>query len=241
MNRTLLETHQVSKFYCMGKVEVPALLDASITIGEQEFVTISGTSGSGKSTLLNIVGGLDHPSGGQVIFDGRPLVLSNKKMMARYRRNSVGMIFQNFNLIPSMTASDNVALALAFGGVRGRERRRRANELLSRVGLEERVEHRPAELSGGEQQRVAIARALANRPRLLLADEPSGNLDSIRAEGILRLLRDMVEQDGLTVLMVTHDRELGSRFATRNISMKDGRIVEAIDYESTRHLLARSA
>jgi len=225
----------------MGKVEVPALLDASVSIGEQEFVTINGTSGSGKSTLLNIVGGLDHPSGGEVFFEGRPLVLSNKKKMAQYRRYSVGMIFQNFNLIPSMTAADNVALALAFAGIRGTERRRRAHELLSRVGLEERVSHRPAELSGGEQQRVAIARALANRPRLLLADEPSGNLDSKRAEDILRLLRDMVDQDGLTVLMVTHDRELGARFATRNISMKDGTVVGAFDHESNRHLLARSA
>jgi len=225
---TLLETRQVSKFYRMGEVEVSALLDASISVGEQEFVTISGTSGSGKSTLLNIVGGLDHPSDGEVIFAGRPLVLSNKKKMAHYRRHSVGMIFQNFNLIPSMTASDNVGLALAFGGLRGSERQRRAKELLSRVGLEERVNHRPGELSGGEQQRVAIARALANRPRLLLADEPSGNLDSTRAEDILRLLRDMVEQDGLTVLMVTHDRELGARFATRSISMKDGAIVQAL-------------
>lgn len=235
---TLLETRRVSKFYRMGKVEVPALLEASISIGEQEFVTISGTSGSGKSTLLNIAGGLDHPSGGEVIFKGRPLVLANKKKMAQYRRHSVGMIFQNFNLIPSMTAADNVALALAFAGIRGNERRRRAHELLNRVGLKERVDHRPAELSGGEQQRVAIARALANRPRLLLADEPSGNLDSTRAEDILALLRDMVQHDGLTVLMVTHDRELGARFATRSISMKDGRIVEAYDYESNRHLLA---
>src|SRR6185295_10167212 len=158
---TLLETRQVSKLYRMGRVEVPALVDASLSIGEQEFVTISGTSGSGKSTLLNIVGGLDHPSAGEVIFEGRPLVLANKKKMAQYRRFSVGMIFQNFNLIPSMTAIDNVALALAFAGVPRRERRRRAHELLTRVGLKERVDHRPAELSGGEQQRVAIARALA--------------------------------------------------------------------------------
>jgi putative ABC transport system ATP-binding protein len=224
---TLLETRQVSKSYRMGEVEVSALLDASISVGEQEFVTISGTSGSGKSTLLNIVGGLDHPSDGEVIFAGSPLVLSDKKKMAQYRRHSVGMIFQNFNLIPSMTAAENVALALAFGGLRGRERQRRANELLTRVGLEERVSHRPSELSGGEQQRVAIARALANRPRLLLADEPSGNLDSTRAADILQLLRDMVDNDGLTVLMVTHDRELGARFATRSISMKDGAIVQA--------------
>ncbi|HKR11464.1 MAG TPA: ABC transporter ATP-binding protein [Pyrinomonadaceae bacterium] len=222
---TLLETHQVSKFYRVGEAQVSALSDVSITIREQEFVTICGTSGSGKSTLLNIVGGLDHPSDGAVEFAGRPLVLSNKKEMARYRRYSIGMIFQNFNLIPSMTAGENVEIALAFGGVRGSARRTRAHELLTRVGLEQRVDHRPGELSGGEQQRVAIARALANRPRLLLADEPSGNLDSTRARDILELLREMVDRDGLTVLMVTHDRELSECFAHRSISMKDGLIV----------------
>jgi putative ABC transport system ATP-binding protein len=224
---TLLETHQVSKFYRMGEAQVAALAGASVSVGENEFVAIRGTSGSGKSTLLNIVGGLDHPSEGEVLFEGRALVLSDKKEMARYRRHSVGMIFQNFNLIPTMTAAENVALALAFGGLRGSARQRRAYELLSRVGLEERVKHRPSELSGGEQQRVAIARALANRPRLLLADEPTGNLDSTRAEDILQLLREMVEEDGLTVLMVTHDHELAARFATRSILMKDGTVVEA--------------
>ena len=203
-----------------------ALAGASVSVGEQEFVAIRGTSGSGKSTLLNIVGGLDRPSEGEVFFEGRALVHSDKKEMARYRRHSVGMIFQNFNLIPSMTAAENVELALAFGGLRGAARRHRAYELLSRVGLEARVHHRPSELSGGEQQRVSIARALANRPRLLLADEPTGNLDSTRAEDILRLLREMVEQDGLAVLMVTHDHELAARFAGRSISMKDGAVVE---------------
>ncbi len=224
---TLLETRQVSKFYRMGEAQVAALVDASVSVGEHEFVAIRGTSGSGKSTLLNIVGGLDHPSEGEVFFEGRALVLSDKKEMARYRRHSVGMIFQSFNLIPSMTAAENVSLALAFGGLRGAARQSRAHELLSRVGLEERFNHRPTELSGGEQQRVAIARALANRPRLLLADEPTGNLDSTRAEDILQLLREMVEHDGLTILMVTHDHELAARFASRSISMRDGAVVEA--------------
>ena len=217
-----------------GTNEVLKGIDLDVKRGE--VIAIIGKSGSGKSTLLRCINGLEVFQDGALDVDGQPLRHGDAKAM-RALRQHVGMIFQNFNLIPSMTAIDNVALALAFGGVRGGERRRRAHELLSRVGLKERVDHRPAELSGGEQQRVAIARALANRPRLLLDDEPSGNLDSTRAEDILSLLRDMVEQDGLTVLMVTHDRELGARFATRNISMKDGRI----DHESTRHLLARSA
>jgi putative ABC transport system ATP-binding protein len=147
--------------------------------------------------------------------------------MARYRRDSVGMIFQNFNLITTMTAAENVRLALAFGGVRGTERRQRAGELLERVGLNDRMGHRPLELSGGEQQRVAIARALANRPRVLLADEPTGNLDSTRAHELLTLLREMVEHEGLTVLLVTHDHELASSFADRIIMMKDGKVVSS--------------
>jgi putative ABC transport system ATP-binding protein len=159
------------------------------------------------------------------LFDSKPLGPLTKKQMARYRRFSVGMIFQNFNLIPTMTAAENVRLALAFGGVRGGERRRRGAELLERVGLAGRLDHRPGELSGGEQQRVAIARALANRPRVLLADEPTGNLDSTRARELLALLREMVEHDQLTVLLVTHDHELAGSFADRIITMKDGRVV----------------
>ena len=247
---TLLETREVSKFYRMGEAEVAALSHASVSIRENEFVAIRGTSGSGKSTLLNIVGGLDRPSEGDVIFEGHALPLANKKAMARYRLHSVGIIFQNFNLIPAMTAAENVALALAFAGLRGVARQRRAHELLSRVGLEERVSHRPAELSGGEQQRVAIARALANRPRLLLADEPTGNLDSTRAEDILQLLREMVDHDGLTILMVTHDHELAARFADRSLAMKDGAVIEAhtssngheqLNHEILRHFATRSA
>src|SRR4051812_21394758 len=223
----LLEAREVSKIYQMGSTKVFALDDVSLEVSEGEFVAIQGTSGSGKSTLLNMLGGLDRPTKGEVLFEQNSLAPFNKRQMARYRRHSVGMIFQNFNLIPTMSAAENINLALAFGGdLKPAERNRRATELLERVGLEDRAAHRPAELSGGEQQRVAIARALANRPRILLADEPTGNLDSTRAEELLTLLRAMVDGDNLTVLMVTHDRELASRFAGRIVLMKDGKVMQ---------------
>ena len=220
----LIETRDVTRLYQMGTNQVTALDHVSIGISEGEFVSIQGTSGSGKSTLLNLLGGLDRPSSGEVFFDSQPLGPLSKKQMARYRRHSVGMIFQNFNLIPTMTAAENVKLALAFGGMRGAERRERADALLNRVGLADRKDHRPSEMSGGEQQRVAIARALANSPRVLLADEPTGNLDSTRARELLALLREMVERDRLTVLLVTHDHELASSYSDRMIMMKDGRV-----------------
>lgn len=222
----LLETREVSKIYQMGTTEVTALDRVSVGVDEGEFVAIQGTSGSGKSTLLNMLGGLDRPTTGEVMFDNKSLTPFSKKEMARFRRRSVGMIFQTFNLIPTMSAAENVRLALAFGGMRGRERDDRAKELLNRVGLGDRLTHRPSELSGGEQQRVAIARALANRPRVLLADEPTGNLDSTRAEELLELLRQMVASDHLTIVMVTHDRDLAARFANRIVMMKDGRIIK---------------
>lgn len=220
----IIETREVTRVYQMGANQVVALDRVTMGAAEGEFVAIQGTSGSGKSTLLNLLGGLDRPTTGEVLFDSQPIGPRTKTQMARYRRFSVGMIFQNFNLIPTMTAAENVRLALAFGGVRGAERRARAAELLERVGLGDRMEHRPAEMSGGEQQRVAIARALANRPRVLLADEPTGNLDSTRAHELLSLLREMANRDRLTILLVTHDRELASNFADRIITMKDGRI-----------------
>src|SRR5215210_7542584 len=222
---TILEAREVSKIYQMGTTKVAALDEVSIGIEAGEFVAIQGTSGSGKSTLLNMLGGLDRPTSGEVLFDRSSLGPFTKREMARYRRHSVGMIFQNFNLIPTMTAAENVRLALAFGGLRGRPREERTRELLERVGLADRTEHRPSELSGGEQQRVAIARALANRPRVLLADEPTGNLDSMRSEELLALLRRTVERDQLTVLMVTHDKELATRFSDRIVFMKDGRVI----------------
>lgn len=209
----------------MGSTSVTALDNVSLSVKEGEFVSIQGTSGSGKSTLLNMVGGLDHPTTGEMFFNSKALGPLSKKEMARYRRYSVGMIFQNFNLIPTMSAQENVSLALAFGGLRGSQRRGRASELLARVGLSDRLTHRPSELSGGEQQRVAIARALANNPKVLLADEPTGNVDSTRAHELLALLREMVNKDSLTILMVTHDHELATSFSDRIILMKDGRIV----------------
>lgn len=221
----LLAAEEVSKIYQMGSNNVTALDNVSLEVNEGEFVAIQGTSGSGKSTLLNMLGGLDHPTKGEVYFASRPLGPFTKKEMARYRRFSVGMIFQNFNLIPTMTARENVALALAFGGLRGQQRQERSRQLLARVGLGDRFDHKPSELSGGEQQRVAIARALANNPKVLLADEPTGNLDSIRAHELLSLLRDMVDKDRLTILMVTHDQELANSFADRIVFMKDGRVV----------------
>jgi len=224
---SLIEARTVSKVYQMGSTSVTALDGVSLNVAEGEFVAIQGTSGSGKSTLLNIVGGLDHPTEGEVFFNGKSLAPFSKKEMARYRRYSVGMIFQNFNLIPTMSAKENVGLALAFGGLRGTQRSRKASELLDRVGLSDRSTHRPGELSGGEQQRVAIARALGNNPKVLLADEPTGNLDSTRAHELLELLRGMASKDSLTVLMVTHDRELATSFADRIIQMKDGKVVEA--------------
>jgi putative ABC transport system ATP-binding protein len=223
----LIETHDVTRVYQMGPNQVAALDRVTMGVDEAEFVAIQGTSGSGKSTLLNLLGGLDRPTSGEVLFDSQPLSPLNKKQMARYRKFSVGMIFQNFNLIPTMTADENVKLALAFGGMRGTERRARATELLQRVGLGDRMAHRPSEMSGGEQQRVAIARALANRPRVLLADEPTGNLDSTRARELLALLREMTDRDRLTVLLVTHDHELASSFANRIIMMKDGKLVSS--------------
>ena len=225
----LIETREASRVYQMGTNQVTALDRVSMGADEGEFVAIQGTSGSGKSTLLNLLGGLDRPTSGDVVFDAQPLGPFTKKQMARYRRFSVGMIFQNFNLIPTMTADENVRLALAFGGMCGIERRNRASELLDRVGLSGRTEHRPAEMSGGEQQRVAIARALANRPRVLLADEPTGNLDSTRARELLALLREMVDKDRLTVLLVTHDRELASSFTDRIVVMRDGKVVDALN------------
>lgn len=222
----ILEAHNVTREYRMKAETVRALSEVSLGIEPGEFVAILGTSGSGKSTLLNLFGGLDRPSSGEILFDGRSLEPFSSIEMARYRLRSVGMIFQSFNLIPTMTARENVELALAFAGLGRSERRRRALELLERVGLGRRTEHLPSELSGGEQQRVSIARAIANNPRVLLADEPTGNLDSHRAGEIMQLLDEMRERDGRTIILVTHDAELAERFADRTIRLRDGRIVQ---------------
>jgi putative ABC transport system ATP-binding protein len=219
---SILEARDVAKEY----ETVRALAGVSVGVERGEFVAILGTSGSGKSTLLNLFGGLDRPTAGEVCFDGVSLAPLSSREMSRYRLRKVGMIFQSFNLIPTMTARQNVALALAFAGVRPAERQRRSLDLLERVGLGARADHRPSELSGGEQQRVSIARALANEPQVLLADEPTGNLDSARAAEVLGLLKAM-QRDGKTVVMVTHDQELARAFADRAIRLRDGKVVES--------------
>jgi putative ABC transport system ATP-binding protein len=210
----------------MGTEVVRALAGVSVAINGGEFVAISGTSGSGKSTLLNLFGGLDRPTSGDILFAGESLAPLSSREMSRYRLRRVGMIFQSFNLIPTMTARQNVALALAFAGVPRKERREHSMELLARVGLEARAEHRPSELSGGEQQRVAIARALANEPEVLLADEPTGNVDSSRAAELMGLLDQMRRNDAKTIVLVTHDQELVRGYADRTIRLKDGRVAD---------------
>ncbi len=217
----ILRAIQVVREYRMGSGMVQALAGVSVDIARGECVAILGTSGSGKSTLLNCFGGLDRPNSGEILFDGRSLAAFSNRELALHRQRNIGMVFQSFNLISSMSAWENVALALAFAGVGRAERRRRAETLLGDLGLGARTAHRPSELSGGEQQRVCIARALANNPSVLLADEPTGNLDSTRALEVLELLKAQ-QHTGRTIVLVSHDRELAGRFADRCIHLRDG-------------------
>ncbi len=223
----ILEARGVTRKYLMKAETVCALAEVSVEIGRGEFVAILGSSGSGKSTLLNLFGGLDRPTSGEILFDGQSLAPLSAWEMSRYRLRRVGMIFQSFNLIPTMNARENVSLALAFAGLSKNERRMRSLELLDRVGLSQRAGHLPSELSGGEQQRVSIARAIANEPQVLLADEPTGNLDSSRAAEVMGVLDEMRQRDEKTIVLVTHDHELADRFATRVIRLKDGRVINA--------------
>ncbi|HMV83007.1 MAG TPA: ABC transporter ATP-binding protein [Blastocatellia bacterium] len=222
----ILEAQNVTREYPMKAETVRALSEVSVAIERGEFAAILGTSGSGKSTLLNLFGGLDRPTSGEVLFDGKSLAPLSSREMSRYRLRSVGMIFQSFNLIPTMTARENVSLALAFAGLSTAARRRRSLELLDRVGLSPRADHLPSELSGGEQQRVSIARAIANEPQVLLADEPTGNLDSSRAAEVIGLLDEMRRRDGKTIVLITHDQELAHQYATKIVRLKDGRVLE---------------
>ena len=216
----------LSKEYLMGKVRVRALDNVSLTVAEGEMVGISGSSGSGKSTLLNLLAGLDRPSSGEIKIMGESISGMSADELALYRRFGVGMIFQSFNLVPALTAWENVALPLLFAGVTKGERRERANTLLQRVGLGDRSGHRPSELSGGEQQRVAIARSLVNQPRLLLADEPTGNLDSHTSREIAILLQELNKEAGITVLLVSHEFDLLQEFTDYSVCLVDGRTVQ---------------
>jgi len=222
-----IETGDVCRYYPMGAGLIRAVDGISLTIARGEFVALLGQSGSGKSTLLNLLAGLDHATSGFVRVQGRDLATMSSQELAAYRRNDVGMVFQAFHLIPNMTITENVELPMRFAEVDRAERAKRVRESLERVGLGNRLEHRPAELSGGEQQRVSLARALVNRPSLLLADEPTGNLDSRTGEDILNLIRDLSLSLGMTVVMVTHERALAERFARRLIFLADGKVISS--------------
>ena len=223
---TILQTRNLSKTYQKGTIQVKALQGISLTVREGEFVSIVGRSGSGKSTLLNLVGGLDTATSGQIQIHDIELTRMKRSELALHRRTTVGMVFQSFNLIPSRTALENITLALAFGGVPRKERKSRAADILTRLGLGERVDHKPGELSGGEAQRVAIARALANRPEILLADEPTGNLDSRTSAEIIELLYNLNKENKVTVLMVTHDEDSASNVSHRIFQLLDGKIID---------------
>jgi len=220
-----IRLESVSRQYTMGESVIRAVNDVSLTVPTGQFLALLGSSGSGKSTLLNLIAGLDRPSSGSVVAQGQDLSKMSSLELARYRRQTVGMVFQSFNLLPRMTLEENVELPLRLAEVDRSERAARVREALQRVGLEKRIGHRPSELSGGEQQRTAVARALVNRPKILLADEPTGNLDSATGESILTLLREIQKNPGMTIVMVTHERALAERFADRLAIMGDGKLL----------------
>lgn len=225
-NSLIIQADGLSKIYEKGEIKVTALQDVTFNVSLGQFVGIIGKSGSGKSTLLNLIGGLDRPTSGRIIFYDRDLAEMNRYELALHRRFSVGMIFQSFNLIISLSALDNVILPLIFCGTNRNKRKTRGKEVLQQVGLEHRINHYPGELSGGEAQRVAIARALINEPAVILADEPTGNLDSQTSEEIINLLVDLNKNKGLSVLMVTHDQETAGRISDKVIRLKDGMILD---------------
>lgn len=219
----LIEAAALTKEYRMGDEIVHALDGVSFSIPRGDYVAIVGPSGSGKSTLMNILGGLDKPSGGRIVIDGADMGTLNDEGLAGFRNRTIGFIFQSFNLLARQTALENVELPMIYAGIPSKERRERATEMLHRVGLGERMGHRPTQLSGGQQQRVAIARALSGRPALLLADEPTGALDTHTGNEILALF-DQLNREGVTIVVVTHDHEVAEA-ARRVIEMRDGKII----------------
>jgi predicted ABC-type transport system involved in lysophospholipase L1 biosynthesis ATPase subunit len=223
--RNAVETVAVAKVFGPPSARVEALRGVSLSVGQGDRVALLGKSGSGKSTLLNLIGGLDRPSTGSIQVGGKDLAMMTADELALYRLADVGMIFQSYNLISSRTALENVELPMILAGRSRSERRSEARQALDAVGLGKRLSHRPVELSGGEHQRVAIARALVNRPSLLLADEPTGNLDSATAGEIMELLLDHLQRHGTTMILVTHDEELARHSAARIVTMRDGQIV----------------
>jgi putative ABC transport system ATP-binding protein len=222
--KPIVELIDLHKTYDMGEVQVHALCGVNLTIREGEFAAIMGASGSGKSTMLNVLGCLDQPTGGRYILDGQPVEDLDEEELARCRRTKLGFVFQNFNLLHRSTALENIELPLVYLGISLRERYRRCKSVLEIVGLADRMNHMPWQLSGGQQQRVALARALVSQPRLLLADEPTGNLDSRTAAEVLDLISRLHREEALTVILVTHDAEIASR-AHRIVILHDGLVV----------------
>jgi len=223
---TIVEAVNLKKTYMLGKVKVEALRGVNLRVESGDFLAILGPSGSGKSTLLNLIGALDKPTEGKMLIEGVDVSTLNDNQLADLRRR-IGFVFQFFNLIPRFTARENVELSMSIADVSRAERRKRAESLLETVGLKERVNHKPAELSGGEQQRVAIARALSNNPRFLLMDEPTGNIDSKTANEVIGLIRKLNEEKGVTMVMVTHDQHLAGE-TKRIVQMVDGIITKEI-------------
>ena len=219
----MIEVEDLTKVYQMGEETVPALAGVSVLIVRGEYVAVVGPSGSGKSTLMNILGGLDRPSSGAYRFEGEDVGRFTDDELASFRRRRIGFVFQSFQLLPRLTALQNVELPMVYAGLGAPERKARASELLTRVGLGARMGHRPTQLSGGQQQRVAIARSLANRPDLLLADEPTGALDSATGVEVLQLFAEL-NADGLTLAIVTHDPDVAAQ-AHRRVAFRDGHIV----------------
>jgi putative ABC transport system ATP-binding protein len=224
-NRFAVRAEDVSRHYQMGSTLIRAVENVTLGAHAGEFLALLGSSGSGKSTLLNLMAGLDRPTSGTIVAQGCNLSEMNSLELARYRSRTVGMVFQSFNLLPRMTLEENVELPLRLAEVDRPERAKRVHEALEHVGLEKRLAHRPSELSGGEQQRAALARALVNRPTILFADEPTGNLDTATGESIMQLLREIQKTLGMTIVMVTHERPLAERFAGRIATLADGKLV----------------
>jgi putative ABC transport system ATP-binding protein len=227
--------HGVGRIYGQGAAAVHAVHDVDLEIGRGEFVVIVGPSGSGKSTLLQLLGALDRPTEGEIEFEGRRLARLGDRDLAELRLKTIGFIFQQFNLIPTLTAAQNVEVALAPDRLPGEARRTRTHELLRSVGLGGRASHLPSQLSGGEQQRVAIARALANDPHVLLADEPTGNLDTTTGEEIMALLKNLCTEHGHTVVLITHDAEIAAQ-ARRVIRMQDGQLLGSVETPSSQEV-----
>jgi putative ABC transport system ATP-binding protein len=222
MSEPIIRLARVSRTYEMGRVAVHALSDVSLSVGDGEFLAIVGPSGSGKSTMMNILGCLDRPSSGQYVLAGKPVAELDDDSLARVRSRTIGFVFQSYNLLPRTTALDNVMTPLLYQNVSRRDRTSRATAALERLGLGDRLDHEPSELSGGQQQRVAIARALVTNPALLLADEPTGNLDSASGQEVMALLREL-NASGRTIVLITHDVDVAAT-ASRQIHLHDGRI-----------------